>query len=253
MNRRAVAAGVLAISGLAGCGTGTDSSGTATLTVYAASSLTATFTDLAADFEGDHEEVEVALSFGGSADLVAQVQQGAPADVVATADTATMDRLAAEDLVEEPIVFASNRLEIAVPPGNPAGVRSLQDLTEPGLNLVLCAPEVPCGAAAAQVAEVGGVTLAPVSEEQSVTDVLGKVVSGEADAGLVYVTDVRAAGDEVQGVGFPESADVVNAYPLAVVTGTDHGDLAAEFLALVTGERGREVLSAAGFGRPHQG
>ena len=250
MNRRAVAACVLALSGVAGCGTATDPGGTATLTVYAASSLTATFTELAADFEEDHEEVEVELSFGGSADLVAQVQQGAPADVVATADTATMDRLAAEDLVEEPVVFASNRLEIAVPPGNPAGVRSLQDLSQPGLNLVLCAPEVPCGAAAARVAEVGGVRLAPVSEEQSVTDVLGKVVSGEADAGLVYVTDVRAAGDQVQGVGFPESAEVVNDYPLAVVSGTDHGDLAAAFLALVTGQRGREVLSAAGFGRP---
>ncbi len=251
MNRRAVAAAVLALTVLAACGTSTDaSSGTPTLTVYAASSLTATFTDLAADFEADHEEVEVELSFGGSADLVAQVQQGAPADVVATADTATMDRLASEDLIEEPVVFASNRLEIAVPPGNPAGVRSLQDLAEPGLNLVVCAPEVPCGASTTQVAEVGGVTLSPVSEEQSVADVLGKVVSGEADAGLVYVTDVLAAGDEVQGVQFPESADVVNAYPVAVVTETDHEGLAAEFVTLVTGERGREVLSAAGFGRP---
>ena len=239
---------------LAACGSGESGgsvgSGEETLTVFAASSLTATFTELAQDFEAEHDGVRVEVSFGGSTDLVAQVQQGAPADVVATADTQNMEKLTAEGLVEAPVDFATNTLEIAVPPGNPAGVRSLQDLAEPGLSLVLCAPEVPCGAAAAAVAEEGGITLSPVSEEQSVTDVLGKVTSGEADAGLVYVTDVLAAGEDVEGVEFPEARSVTNTYPVAVVTETDAAALAADFVALVTGDRGRAVLSDAGFGRP---
>jgi molybdate transport system substrate-binding protein len=253
VTRLPVTLAAVAIVCLSGCGTdsgATDGTTDRTLTVLAASSLTATFTDLAADFEAAHPDVHVAVSFGGSADLVAQVQQGAPADVVATADTATMDRLTTDDLVEEPVPFASNRLEIVVPPGNPAAVASLQDLGRPGLALVVCAPEVPCGAATAKVAEAAGVTLSPVSEEQSVTDVLGKVVSGEADAGLVYVTDVLAAGDKVEGVEFAESRAVTNTYPVAVVVDSDHEELAADFLALVTGHRGRAVLSDAGFGRP---
>ncbi len=233
-----------------GTGEGSDSDSEQTLTVFAASSLTATFTELADDFEADHEGVTVELSFGGSSDLVAQVQQGAPADVVATADTVTMERLTTEDLVGEPVTFATNRLEIVVPPGNPAGVASLQDLARPGLALVVCAPQVPCGAATSQVAEEAGVRLSPVSEEPSVTDVLGKVVSGEADGGLVYVTDVLAAGDEAEGIEFPESQAVINTYPVAVVAGADSDDLADEFVALVTGDRGRAVLSEAGFGRP---
>jgi len=253
VSRRLATAVTVAVGCLAACGSGSGSADEApeqTLTVLAAASLTATFTALAADFEADHDGVEVELSFGGSSDLVAQVQQGAPADVVATADTANMDKLTSEDLVAERVDFATNRLEIAVPPGNPAGVTSLQDLAKPGLALVTCAPQVPCGAAAAQVAEEGGVTLAPVSEEQAVTDVLGKVASGEADAGLVYVTDVQAAGDDVEGIEFPESRAVTNTYPVAVVADSDRVDLAADFVSLLTGERGRAVLSDAGFGRP---
>jgi molybdate transport system substrate-binding protein len=252
--RLRLASTVVVLPALAGCGG--DAEGEAsgdsgeTLTVFAASSLTATFTELADDFEGEHEGVTVELSFAGSSDLVAQVQQGAPADVVATADTVTMERLTSEGLVGEPVTFATNRLEIVVPPGNPAGVASLQDLARPGLALVVCAPQVPCGAATSQVAEEAEVRLSPVSEEPSVTDVLGKVVSGEADAGLVYVTDVLAAGDDAEGIEFPESQAVVNSYPVAVVAGADSDDLAEEFVALVTSDRGRAVLSEAGFGRP---
>ena len=248
-----LAAAVLTLLGVAGCGAdpGPEAgSESRTVTVFAAASLTATFTELAEDFQADQEGVEVELSFGGSSDLVAQIQQGAPADVVATADTVTMQTLTAEELVEDPVSFATNHLEIAVPPGNPAGVTSLQDLGRSGLNLVVCAPEVPCGAAAVDVAEVAGVRLSPVSEEQSVTDVLGKVSSGEADAGLVYVTYVRAAGDEVEGVPFPEAEEVTNTYPIAAVSRSDHDELASAFVALVTGERGRAVLADAGFGRP---
>lgn len=235
---------------LAACGGDSDDGGsTDTLTVYAASSLTAAFGEIAQDFEADHDGVEVKLSFGGSSDLVTQIQNGAPADVFASADTATMDELVADDLTAaDPQDFATNTLEIAVPPGNPAGISSFADLAKPGVQLVVCAPEVPCGAAAQQVADDAGVALEPVSEEQSVTDVLGKVTSGEADAGLVYVTDVQAAGDDVEGITFPESAGVVNTYPIAPVKGA--GDLAQQFVEFVLGDTGQQVLADAGFGKP---
>jgi molybdate transport system substrate-binding protein len=221
-----------------------------TLTVYAASSLTTAFEELGETFEGEHDGVEVELSFAGSSDLVAQIQQGAPADVFASADEANMAKLVAGDLAAgDPVVFATNTLQIAVPPGNPAGVTSLDDLAG-DLNLVVCAPEVPCGAAAAQVAEAGAVALRPVSEEQSVTDVLNKVASGEADAGLVYVTDVRGAGDAVEGIAFPEAESVVNRYPIVPVVDAEQPDLAQDFVDLVTSDEGRDVLREAGFGLP---
>lgn len=262
--RRAAAGLALALTGAltgaaAGCSAGEDD-GTR-LRVLAAASLSGTFEELAAEFERTHEGVDVQLSFGGSADLVAQVQEGAPADVLATADTATMDRLVTEGLTDgAPEVFATNVLQLAVPAGNPAGVRGLADLdtgssTGAGsaaedVDLVVCAPEVPCGAAAVRLAEVAGVRLSPVSEEQSVTDVLGKVTSGEADAGLVYVTDVRAAGDAVEGIAVPEADQVVNEYPVATLADSDEADLAREFVELVLGATGREVLDTAGFGAP---
>lgn len=220
-----------------------------TLTVFAAASLTATFDELAAGFEAAHDGVTVQPSYAGSSDLVAQLQSGAPADVFASADTATMDKLVDDDLAAtEPVDFATNTLEIAVPPGNPAGISSFADLAAAGLNLVVCAPEVPCGAAAQQVAEEAGVSLSPVSEEQKVTDVLTKVTTGEADAGLVYVTDVRSAGDTVEGIEFPESSSVVNSYPIAVVEGTANAALAQEFIDLVQSDEGRQILRDAGFG-----
>lgn len=228
----------------AGGGGGGDDS---TLTVFAAASLTGTFTDLATQFEAAHEGVDVQLSFSGSSDLVAQIQQGAGADVFASADAANMDKLTAGSLVGTPVDFASNTLEIAVPPGNPAKVQDLADLGAPGLNLVVCAPEVPCGAAAEAVAKLAGVTLTPVSEEQKVTDVLTKVSSGEADAGLVYRTDVLAAGEDVEGVPFAEAAEVVNDYPISIVSASSHTTLAQQFIDLVTGAEGQSVLRAAGF------
>ncbi|WP_243059219.1 molybdate ABC transporter substrate-binding protein [Nocardioides sp. SR21] len=233
---------------VAACGSDDDGSST-TLTVYAAASLTASFEEIAAEFEAEHDGVEVRLSFGGSSDLVTQIQGGAPADVFASADTANMDKLVDDDLTgADPQGFATNTLEIVVPPGNPAGITSFQDLAKPGLNLVVCAPAVPCGAASQQVAENAGVTLSPVSEEQSVTDVLAKVTSGEADAGLVYVTDVQAAGDDVEGVEFPESDSVVNTYPIAPVEDSGEADLAEEFVQFVLGDTGQGVLADFGFG-----
>lgn len=239
----------LAVPLLAGCGAG--GGDRPTLTVFAAASLAAPLEQLAERFEADHEGVEVRLSLAGSADLVAQVRQGAPADVVATADEATMARLVDAALVEEPVVVATNTLTIAVPPGNPAGVTSLADLARADdLALVVCAPQVPCGAATDRLARSAGLALAPVSEEQSVTDVLGKVASGEADAGLVYVTDVRAAAGAVAGVAVPEAAAVVNRYPIARVADAGSGALAEEFVRLLLSAEGRATLDAAGFGRP---
>lgn len=237
---------------LAACGSDDDGGSDATtLTVYAAASLTSTFEQIGREFESVHDGVHVEFSFGGSSDLVTQIQEGAPADVFASADAANMDKLVDDDLAgADPEDFASNTLEIVVPTGNPAGVTSLQDLARTGLDLVVCAPEVPCGAAARSVAENAAVTLSPVSEEQSVTDVLAKVTAGEADAGLVYVTDVKAAGGDVEGITFPESGSVVNTYPIAPVDGSDEADLAQEFVDLVLGDPGQKVLSAAGFGKP---
>ena len=215
--------------------------------MYAAASLTATFEQIGEEFEQAHEGVQVEFNFAGSSDLVAQIQEGAPADVFASADEANMDKLTADGLEgAEPVAFASNTLQIAVPPGNPAGVADLDDLAG-DLNLVICAPEVPCGAATQKVAGSAGVELAPVSEEQSVTDVLAKVTTGEADAGLVYVTDVIGAGDEVEGIEFPESAAAVNVYPIAPVADGANADLAQEFVDLVLAEGGQTVLRDAGF------
>jgi len=241
--------------GTTACGADGSSDGTAdgeqaTLTVYAAASLTSSFEELGEEFEQDHEGVQVELNFGGSSDLVSQIQSGAPADVFASADEANMDKLTADGLNgSDPQPFATNTLEIAVPPDNPADISSFEDLEEPSVNLVTCAPEVPCGAAAQAVAEAAGLTLTPVSEEQSVADVLGKVTTGEADAGLVYVTDVIAAGDHVRGIEIPESESVVNTYPIATVADTADEDLAQAFVDLVLSDEGQQVLADAGFGR----
>jgi molybdate transport system substrate-binding protein len=246
-----VLAGVLAATSLAACGSGDDKGSDTTLTVYAASSLTGAFTELGKDFEADHPGVKVSFDFGGSSDLVTQIQQGAPADVFASADTKNMDKLTADGLQgQDPQDFASNTLEIVTPPDNPAHVASFADLARKGVALVVCAPEVPCGSAARTVATSAGVALEPVSEEQSVKDVLAKVTSGEADAGLVYVTDAQAAGDAVQGITFPEAASAVNVYPITTVKDSKHAGLAADFVKLVLGATGQRVLVDAGFGRP---
>jgi molybdate transport system substrate-binding protein len=153
-------------------------------------------------------------------------------------------------ITEHPQNFATNVLTIVTPPGNPKHVASLADLAKPGVRLVLCAPQVPCGSAAKKVESAAHVTLSPVSEEHDVTDVLAKVTSGDADAGLVYVTDASSAGDKVTTVSFPESAGAVNVYPIATVADSKHADLARQFEALVTGPQGRAAMAKAGFGAP---
>ncbi|MBO1268899.1 molybdate ABC transporter substrate-binding protein [Arthrobacter cavernae] len=257
ITRKAVAAlfvtGALA-AGLAGCaGTpGTPgAAGSGTLTVFAAASLKATFTTLVAEFEGKNPGTKVVLSFAGSSDLATQITQGAPADVFASADTKNMAKLSDAKLLDGTASnFATNVLTIAVPPANPASISSFADLAKPGVKVVVCASQVPCGAATDAVEKATGTTLTPVSEESSVTDVLGKVTSGEADAGLVYVTDVKGAGDKVKGIPFAQSDQAVNTYPIATVGSSKNKELAAAFIALVTGSEGRKTLGDAGFGTP---
>lgn len=232
---------------LTGCASASDRE---TLTVLAAASLREPFTALGTTFEDAHPDVDVTLSFGGSSDLADQIEAGAPADVVATADEPTMTRLSDAGLVAAPTVFATNVLTIVVPTGNPAAVRTLADLGRGDVDVVLCAPEVPCGRAATAVTEGAGVTPHTVSEEPSVTDVLAKIALGEADAGLVYVTDAATEPDDVETIATPEAADVVNRYPVAVLTDPPVPGLADEWMALVTGEEGRSALSEAGFGTP---
>ena len=261
MNRTTLAlvAAAASVTLLAGCGGPTASSGPSgssaapaqTLTVFAASSLKGTFTTIGQRFETAHPGTKVVFSFAGSSDLVTQLEQGAPADVFASADTANMTKATSAGLVAGvPQSFATNTLEIAVPPDNPAKITSFADLSRPGVKLVVCAAQVPCGAAAAKIETSTNTTLKPVSEENAVTDVLGKVESGEADAGLVYVTDVEGAGDKVKGIPFDESKAAVNTYPVAALTGSKNADLAGQFVGLVTGAEGQQVLAAAGFAKP---
>jgi molybdate transport system substrate-binding protein len=243
---------------LVGCAGGTTDGGSAapsaeprTLTVYAAASLTEVFTELEPRFEEVHPGVDVVLNFGASSDLAQQIVNGGPADLFAAANTSTMQTVSDAGLVDgEPTVFATNVLEIVTPPGNPAGITSFADLARPELKVVVCAPQVPCGAAAEKIEQATGVTLTPVSEEPDVKSTLGKVTTGNADAGLVYATDVRAAGDDVQGIEFPEAAQAVNDYPIAVIAEAPAADLARAFQGLVTGAEGRAVLGSAGFGSP---
>ncbi len=232
---------------LAGCGSGEGR----TVTVQAAASLTEAFTVLGERFEARHPGVDVRFNFAGSSALAQQVIAGAPADVFASADLRQMQRVVDEQLVDgRPQVFATNELTIAVPRGNPGGVDSLADLADPGLRVVVCAPQVPCGAAAEELARAAGVTLSPDSEASDVKDVLAKVQVGEADAGLVYVTDVRNAGGDVEAIPVPQADAARNEYALAVLAGAPHPELARQFVGLVTSDRGRRMLRDAGFGTP---
>ncbi|WP_251149843.1 molybdate ABC transporter substrate-binding protein [Cellulosimicrobium sp. Marseille-Q4280] len=256
--RGTAALGSLALAvGLAACGADAEAGAPQdrTLTVLAAASLRDVFTDLATDFESEHDGVTVTLSFAGSSDLGDQILAGAPADVFAPADERTMDRVVEAGDADDPVAFATNTLTVVTPPGNPAGVGSFADLARDDVKVVVCAPEVPCGSATETVADAAGVTIHRVSEEASVTDVLGKVTAGEADAGLVYVTDAALAGHDVEVVDVPETDAALNTYPIAVVAaatdaGAEQRELAQAWVDLVTGETGRAALAEAGFGTP---
>lgn len=223
-----------------------------TLTVLAASSLTGTFTDLAAQFEGEHDGVDVKLVFDSSATLVQQAIEHAPGDLLATADERTMDEARANGAVQEegtPIEFATNVLVLAVPADNPAKISDLADLDRDGVDYLTCVPTAPCGAAAEELLRKGGITRAPVSQEVDVRSVLTKVAADEADAGLVYRTDVTTSPGKVRGIEIPGAADDPNTYWIAVTADAgDDAGLAAQWVTFLTGEKGRAVLGAAGFG-----
>jgi molybdate transport system substrate-binding protein len=223
---------------------------TGTVTVFAAASLTETFDALAAEFEADHAGVDVVLSYGGSSGLATQISEGAPADVFAAANESTMKTMVDAGDVGGTTVFTTNTLELVVPAGNPAGVTGLADLANADLAIALCDPAVPCGSAAQALLDAAGITAVPDTLEEDVKAVLTKVELGEADAGLVYITDVRAAGDAVEGIEVPEAQDVINRYPIALLTGAPNPDAAQAWVDFVLSEVGQQALADAGFVAP---
>lgn len=248
--RRALAAVavVAGLAGLAGCG-GSGGGDRSSLTVVAAASLTEPFTELGRRFEAANPGTTVEVAFAASPSVAAQVRAGAPADVVATADRVVIDALAAEGLTGPVVTFARNRLTVAVAPGNPLGIRTVDDLARPDLDLVVCATEVPCGALAARALASAATAPRPRSFEPDVKAVLGRVVLGEADAGLVYETDVRAAAGRVDGVALAGD-DLVTGYGIASVAASDDVPGARAFVDFVTSRAGGEVLAGAGFELP---
>jgi molybdate transport system substrate-binding protein len=222
-----------------------------TIVVDAASSLTGTFQALGVQFHAANPGVTVTLNFGASSALAAQIVSGAPADVFAAANPATMKTVTdAAATSGTPTIFVRNRLEIAVPPGNPGRITGLADFADPDKTIALCAVEVPCGAAAATVFASAGLTPRPDTLEQDVAAALIKVELDEVDAALVYRTDVISAGDQVTGIPFPEAADAINDYPIASLKGSGNPKAAAAFVKWVLSKHGRSVLSGAGFDLP---
>ncbi|MDT0548379.1 MULTISPECIES: molybdate ABC transporter substrate-binding protein [Streptomyces] len=222
-----------------------------TVTVFAAASLKESFTTLKEKFEAEHPGTKVAFNFGGSDTLAASITSGAPADVFAAASDKTMKIVTdAHDTDGTPTTFVRNQLAIATLPGNPQQIGTLKDLTKSGLKVALCAKTVPCGAAAQKALDASGLKLTPVSYEQDVKGALTKVELKEVDAAVVYKTDVKAAGGKVDGVEFPESAEAINAYPIAPLKDAPNAAAAKAFVALVKSAEGQKVLTAAGFLKP---
>jgi molybdate transport system substrate-binding protein len=264
MFRRTTVAALAAVAtfALAGCGSDTPASSNSpssssssnstpalsgSITVFAAASLTGTFTQLAKDFEAAHPGVKVNFNFAGSSALAKQINEGAPADVFASAAPKNMDDVKDKGT---PTNFVSNTLEIAVPKGNPGKITGLKDFADKSKKIALCAPQVPCGAAAEKVFKATGITAQPDSLEQDVKAALTKVGLGEVDAALVYKTDVLSAKDKVDGIEFPEASKAVNEYPIATLTKAPNADGAKAFVDYVLSDKGKAVLSAAGFSAP---
>jgi molybdate transport system substrate-binding protein len=251
-HRDALAALLAAAAVLAGC-SGSDDGAPASselsgeVVVFAAASLTESFNELAQRFEAAHPGTEVVLSFGASSGLATQITQGAPADVFASASTRNMDQVVAAKAAGSPVTFAANQMQIAVPPANPAGITGVADLARPGVKVALCAPEVPCGAAARQVFEKAGVSVTPVTNEQDVKATMSKVRLGEVDAGVVYVTDVRAARVEVTGIPIPDAVNASTEYPIATLSEGENPALAEAFVGYVLSAEGAAVLAESGF------
>lgn len=247
------ATSVLALSSLAACGSD-DSSGSGTkdvtIHVFAAASLTEAFTTLGKLFEKDHPGTKVELNFGPSSGLAEQITGGAPADVFASASPSNMDTLVQGGDASDPKDFAKNSGEIAVPADNPAGIASVADLAKPGVKVAVCQAQVPCGKVASEVFANSEVKVSPATEEVDVKSVLTKVSLGEVDAGLVYVTDVKAAGEKVKGIEIPDAQNSITSYPIASLKDSKHSKEAGEFVDLVLSDDGSKVLTQAGFAQP---
>ncbi|MDQ8704012.1 molybdate ABC transporter substrate-binding protein [Streptomyces sp. LHD-70] len=218
------------------------------LTVLAASSLTDVFKTAGAAYEKEHPGTEVTFSFAGSQELAAQVKQGAPADALVTADEKTMDGLRSD--TGTPTVIAKNRLVIATGKGNPKNIKDLEDLAKSDLKVVLAAPEVPVGRYSKQVLDQQDLTVKPVSQEPNVRAVLSKVELGEADAGIVYKTDVTASGGKADGVDIPTDRNAIASYPAATLKVSEHSDAAAEFVKWLGSPEAQKILREAGFQKP---
>lgn len=250
---------VLAL-GLTACGgssssakPGSSSSGSrgrGTITVFAAASLKEAFTTIGTRFEKAHPGTKVRLSFGASSDLSVQIIQGAPADVFASASSKNMAQVVKDGAATGPTTFTKNVMEIAVPPDNPKQIRSIADLTKPGVKVALCQPQVPCGAVAIQVFRNAKVTVKPVTLEVDVKSTLSKVELNEVDAGVVYVTDVRAAGAKVKGIIIPAAVNASTEYPITPLRHSRNSAAAQAFAAYVLSPAGQQVLGAAGFEQP---
>jgi molybdate transport system substrate-binding protein len=256
-----IAAGLAAVA-LAGCSSSSSggaastaspassSASTASITVFAAASLTGTFTEIGKQFEAAHPGDKVTFSFGPSSGLATQITNGAPADVFASAAPANMEQVVTAGDASNPQDFAKNIMEVAVPPSNPANVKSVNNLAKKSVKVALCQPQVPCGVVAAEVFKNAGITVKPVTLEADVKSVLAQVELNEVDAGMVYVTDVQAAGPKVKGVKIPADDNASTLYPIATISKSSHQSVAQAFVAYVLSPAGQQVLSAAGFEKP---
>jgi molybdate transport system substrate-binding protein len=259
MRRFAVIAAGLAAVAVAGCSSSSSSSpsttssskpATGTITVFAAASLTGTFTQLGKQFESAHPGDTVKFSFGPSSGLATQITSGAPADVFASAAPGNMQDVVSAGDASNPQDFAKNTMEVAVPPNNPAKVKSVNDLAKKSVKVAVCQPQVPCGVVAAEVFKNVGITVKPVTLQPDVKSVLTQVETGNVDAGMVYVTDVMAAGSKVKGVTIPANDNASTLYPIATVTSSKEKSIADAFVAYVLSPAGQSVLTAAGFEKP---
>ena len=268
MRRFALTAVALAAIAVAGCSSSTSSPAssptsssapatssspaaqTGSITVFAASSLKGTFTEIGKQFETAHPGDTVKFNFGASSALAEQINSGAPADVFASASPKNMDQVVTPGNASNPQDFAKNTAEVAVPPSNPAKVTSVNDLAKSSVKTALCQPQVPCGVVAAEVFKNANITVKPVTLQPDVKSVLTQVELGNVDAGMVYVTDVMAAGSKVKGVTIPASDNASTSYPIATITSSKEMSIAQAFVAYVLSPAGQTVLSAAGFEKP---
>jgi molybdate transport system substrate-binding protein len=234
----------------AGGGSGSSANLSGSITVFAAASLTETFTTIGHQFEAAHPGTKVTFNFGASSTLANQINQGAPADVFASAAPKNMDQVVKPGNAKSPATFAVNRAEIAVPPSNPGKITQLSDLAKSGVKVALCQEQVPCGVVASQVFSKAHVTVKPVTREADVKSTLAKVQVGEVDAGVVYVTDVNAAGTKVKGVLIPDNVNASTDYPIATLTHAKNSAVATAFVDYVESTEGEAVLKAAGFTSP---